>query len=207
MAETFGEMLASECALSPAGATFLAEYVAAQRDALGVVPTMADVVFERFFDEGGGMQLVVHAPFGGRVNRAFGLALRNTFLRVVRFRAAGGGDRRRHRALHGGIAQFPVGRRLSLRAFRTARRDAPASRVAGADVRYALAVERIACACAVRRHDGGKKVPPFLQRMRADDTSGGGLSPRKWPARTTLRPDLSKCPIILWSARLCATAS
>ena len=40
---------------------------------------MEDVVFERFFDESGGMQLVVHAPFGGRVNRAFGLALRKRF--------------------------------------------------------------------------------------------------------------------------------
>jgi ATP-dependent Lhr-like helicase len=71
--------LAAACGLSPAGSEQIVAYVAAQRDALGVVPTIDDVVFERFFDEGGGMQLVVHAPFGARVNRAFGLALRKRF--------------------------------------------------------------------------------------------------------------------------------
>ena len=46
---------------------------------MGVVPSQKDVVFERFFDESGGMQLVVHAPFGARINRAWGLALRKRF--------------------------------------------------------------------------------------------------------------------------------
>ncbi len=67
------------CALTDAGAEQIVDYVRAERDALGIMPTMDDVVFERFFDEAGGMQLVVHAPFGGRVNRAFGLALRKRF--------------------------------------------------------------------------------------------------------------------------------
>jgi ATP-dependent Lhr-like helicase len=71
--------LENACALSPSAADQVARYVAAQRDALGVIPTMKDIVYERFFDESGGMQLVVHAPFGGRVNRAFGLALRKRF--------------------------------------------------------------------------------------------------------------------------------
>ena len=46
---------------------------------LGVVPTHDDLVFERFFDDAEGMHLVVHSPYGGRVNRALGLALRKRF--------------------------------------------------------------------------------------------------------------------------------
>ena len=58
-----------------------ARYVAAQQAALGVVPSQQQIVFERFFDESGGMQLVIHAPFGARVNRAWGLAMRKRFCR------------------------------------------------------------------------------------------------------------------------------
>ena len=57
----------------------IAEYVEAGRQALGDVPTPRRVILERFFDESGGMQLVVHAPFGSRINRAWGLALRKRF--------------------------------------------------------------------------------------------------------------------------------
>src|SRR5438477_67806 len=71
--------LHDECALDREAAAQLVEYIMAEQAALGVVPTQDDIVFERFFDDAGGMQLVVHAPFGGRVNRAFGLALRKRF--------------------------------------------------------------------------------------------------------------------------------
>ena len=57
----------------------------AGRAALGAVPTDTCVVAERFFDEGGGMQLVIHAPFGARINRAWGLALRKRFCRSFNF--------------------------------------------------------------------------------------------------------------------------
>ncbi|HMA17130.1 MAG TPA: DEAD/DEAH box helicase, partial [Thermoanaerobaculia bacterium] len=57
----------------------IADYVAAGRRALGAVPTQKRVILERFFDESGGMQLVVHAPFGSKINRAWGLALRKKF--------------------------------------------------------------------------------------------------------------------------------
>ncbi len=52
---------------------------------LGAVPTQTTVIAERFFDEGGGMQLVIHAPFGGRINKAWGLALRKRFCRSFNF--------------------------------------------------------------------------------------------------------------------------
>ncbi len=66
-------------ALPPAGAAQIAEFVEAGRQVLGSVPTQRRVILERFFDESGGMQLVVHAPFGSRINRAWGLALRKKF--------------------------------------------------------------------------------------------------------------------------------
>ncbi|MGH7165637.1 MAG: DEAD/DEAH box helicase, partial [Nitrospiraceae bacterium] len=71
--------LQSECGLDRRGAEQAADYVAAGRAVLGSVPTQQTIIAERFFDEGGGMQLVLHAPFGGRLNRAWGLALRKRF--------------------------------------------------------------------------------------------------------------------------------
>ncbi|HJW13829.1 MAG TPA: helicase-related protein, partial [Thermoanaerobaculia bacterium] len=73
--------LRSSCgeALPAAGAVQIAEFVEAGRRVLGAVPTQKRVILERFFDESGGMQLIVHAPFGSRINRAWGLALRKKF--------------------------------------------------------------------------------------------------------------------------------
>ncbi|MGH9061693.1 MAG: DEAD/DEAH box helicase, partial [Acidimicrobiales bacterium] len=65
--------------------TMIVDYLAAGRAALGVMPTQGCVVLERFFDDTGGMQLVVHSPFGGRINRALGLALRKRFCRTFNF--------------------------------------------------------------------------------------------------------------------------
>ena len=67
------------------GAEQAMEYVRAGRAALGALPTHDTVVAERFFDEAGGMQLVLHAPFGARINRAWGLALRKRFCRTFNF--------------------------------------------------------------------------------------------------------------------------
>jgi ATP-dependent Lhr-like helicase len=76
-----GRRAARACgeALPEAAALQLAEFVLAGHAALGCVPTQRRVVLERFFDEAGGTQLVVHAPFGSRINRAWGLALRKRF--------------------------------------------------------------------------------------------------------------------------------
>ena len=60
--------------IDAAGATQLIQYLAAGRAALGCLPTLDTIVFERFFDESGGMQLIIHSPFGSRVNRAWGLS-------------------------------------------------------------------------------------------------------------------------------------
>ena len=77
--------LMDEVGLGEAAALQLVDYLAAGRAALGCLPTQDTVVFERFFDEAGGMQLVIHSPFGSRINRAWGLALRKRFCRKFNF--------------------------------------------------------------------------------------------------------------------------
>jgi ATP-dependent helicase Lhr and Lhr-like helicase len=77
--------LENDLGLVPEAALQIAEYLADGRRVLGTVPTQKRVVLERFFDESGGMQLVLHAPFGGRINRAWGLALRKRFCRGFGF--------------------------------------------------------------------------------------------------------------------------
>ena len=66
-------------------ATMVVDYLAVARAVLGAMPTQEQLVLERFFDETGGMQLVVHSPYGGRINRALGLALRKKFCRTFNF--------------------------------------------------------------------------------------------------------------------------
>jgi len=78
-------ILQSEIGLSPEAALQIAEYITDGRRVLGTVPTQKRIVLERFFDESGGMQMVLHAPFGGKINRAWGLALRKRFFRGFGF--------------------------------------------------------------------------------------------------------------------------
>ncbi len=162
------ESLASECALSPAGAAQVVAYVSAQRDALGVIPTMDDVVFERFFDEAGGMQLVVHAPFGGRVNRAFGLALRKRFCVSFDFELQAAATDDAIVLSMGTAHSFPL-----TDAFDFVRADRLEATLEQAILAAPMFGTRwrwnASRALAVLRSERGKKVPPFLQRMRADD--------------------------------------
>ncbi len=71
--------LKDECGLDDSGAEQAIEYIVAGRTVLGAVPTFNTIIAERFFDEGGGMQLIVHSPFGMRINKAWGLSLRKRF--------------------------------------------------------------------------------------------------------------------------------
>src|SRR5262249_46641459 len=77
--------LAPEASLDASGADQVVRYLAAARESLGALPTRERIVVERFFDDTGGMQLVIHAPFGGRVNRALGLAVRKRICRSFDF--------------------------------------------------------------------------------------------------------------------------
>jgi ATP-dependent Lhr-like helicase len=149
----------------------LTEYLAAGHAALGVLPTQAKVVLERFFDEAGGMQLVVHSPYGSRLNRAWGLALRKRFCATFNFeiQAAATEDNivisltQAHsfdleevaRYLHSNSArQVLIQAVLDSPMFTTRWRW-----VAGVSL-------------ALPRMQGGKKVPPQLARMAAEDLVG-----------------------------------
>jgi ATP-dependent Lhr-like helicase len=158
----------AEAGVEPRAAAEVVRYLAAAHAALGLLPTREDVVFERFFDETGGMQLVVHAPYGGRVNRALGLALRKRFCRRFDFelQAAASDDAV---VLSLGPGQsFPladVPRFLSPEAVRETLAQAlllsPMFQV-----RWRWNLGR---ALAVLRRRGGRRNPPPVQRMEADD--------------------------------------
>ena len=160
--------LKEECGLDDSGAEQAIQYILEGRAVLGAVPTQDTVIAERFFDESGGMQLVIHAPFGGRINKAWGLALRKRFCRSFNFELQAAAT---DNGLNIALAEqhsFPL-----------------------ADVFHFLNAETVqevliqaACASpifatrwrwdanrslALLRFQGGKKVPPQIQRMRADD--------------------------------------
>jgi ATP-dependent helicase Lhr and Lhr-like helicase len=166
--ERLRSILCDECGLNDLGASQVVDYLRATRDALGLVPDDHDVLFERFFDESGGMQLVVHAPFGARINRAWGLTLRKRF--CVRFdfelQAAANDD-----AIVlslGPQHSFPleeafhyVGSRNVESSLTQAVLYAPTF-----PTRWRWDASR---ALAVPRRQASRKVPPNIQRMRADD--------------------------------------
>jgi ATP-dependent Lhr-like helicase len=77
--------LMEESGVCESGAKQLIAYIVTGRAVLGAVPSKTTIIAERFFDDGGGMQLILHVPFGGRVNKAFGLALRKRFCRGFNF--------------------------------------------------------------------------------------------------------------------------
>jgi ATP-dependent Lhr-like helicase len=150
------------------GAVQVAEYLLATRAALGALPTTKRVVFERFLDELGGSQIVVHAPFGGRITRAWGLALRKRFCRSFDFelQAAATEDAvlLSVGAVQGvDITQLP--HFLSSKSVRgvlvQALLDAP---MFGTRFRW-----NASRALTMLRMRGGKRIPPGLQRIEAED--------------------------------------
>jgi ATP-dependent Lhr-like helicase len=160
--------LKEECGLDDSSAEQLVEYIVTGRAVLGKVPTQQTIIAERFFDEGGGMQLIVHAPFGARVNKAWGLALRKRFCRSFNFelQAAATDD-----GLNISLAEqhsFPLAdvfHFLQLETFREILEQAAlASPIF--KTRWRWDANR---SLALLRFQGGKKVPPQIQRIRSDD--------------------------------------
>jgi ATP-dependent helicase Lhr and Lhr-like helicase len=162
------DWLKLECGLDDAGAEQAVEYVVAGRASLGAVPTQTTVIAERFFDESGGMQLVIHAPFGARINKAWGLALRKRFCRSFNFELQAAAT---DNGLNISLSEqhsFPLAdvfRFLHPNSVRTVLEQAVlASPLFTARWRWDAGR-----ALALLRFRGGKKVPPPIQRMRADD--------------------------------------
>ena len=162
------ESLQDECGLTRWGAKQAIRYVESQYAAIGVVPTCTEIVFERFFDESGGMQLVIHAPFGARVNRAWGLALRKRFCRSFDFELQAAATDNGILLSIGPQHSFPIEALFKMLGVHNAR-DLLEQAVLVApmfQVRWRWNVTR---ALAVLRTQAGKKVPPALQRFRSDD--------------------------------------
>lgn len=160
--------LAESCCLEPHGIRQALLYVAAQKAALGIVPTDRTIVFERFFDESGGMQLVIHAPLGSRINRAWGLALRKRFCRSFDFELQAAATDDGVLLSLGPQHSFPI---ESL--FHMVQPDNASYLLEQAllavpmfGIRWRWNVTR---ALAVLRQRGGQRVPFFLQRYRSDD--------------------------------------
>jgi ATP-dependent Lhr-like helicase len=160
--------LVEEVGINRSAGEQLVEYLSAGHAALGILPTLDTLVIERFFDEVGGMQLVIHSPYGSRLNRAWGLALRKRFCRKFNFelQAAATEDNivlsltRAHSFDLAEVARYLHSasiRRLLIEALLDAPMFITRWRwVAGVSL-------------ALPRFRGGKKVPPQLARMAAED--------------------------------------
>ena len=160
--------LAGEIGVSAAAADQVVEYLAAGQAALGAMPTQETIVAERFFDDAGDMHVVIHAPFGSRLNRAWGLALRKRFCKSFNFELQAAATEDAIVLSLGPTHSFPLDdvfkflhsastRDILIQAFL----DAPMF-----PTRWRWNAQR---ALAVLRWRGGKRVPPHLQQMDAED--------------------------------------
>jgi ATP-dependent helicase Lhr and Lhr-like helicase len=163
--------LETEVGIAAPASAQLAEYLAAGNAALGCLPTLDTIVLERFFDAVGGMQLVIHSPYGSRINRAWGLALRKRFCRKFNFELQAA-------ATEDNIV-------LSLTTAHSFELSEVARYLHSASVREVLIQALLdapmfitrwrwvaGVALALPRFRGGRKVPPQLARMDAEDLIG-----------------------------------
>jgi len=157
-----------EVGISESAAEQIVEYLAGAKIVLGVMPSQDNLVLERFFDDSGSMQLVLHAPFGSRLNRAWGLALRKRFCRKFNFELQAAATEDAIVLSLGPTHSFPLDDVFHYLNSKTVRQllcqallDAPMW-----NIRWRWNVTR---SLAVLRRRGGKKIPPQLQRMDAED--------------------------------------
>jgi len=154
--------------LDESSAFQLVQYLSAGKAALGCLPTLSTVVFERFFDESGGMQLVIHSPFGSRVNRAWGLSLRKRFCRTFNFelQAAATEDHIVLSLTHAHSFELAeAARYLNSNSVRHVLIQALCA-APMFEVRWRWDA---GIALALPRFRGGKKIPPQIARMNAED--------------------------------------
>jgi ATP-dependent Lhr-like helicase len=160
--------LIEKTAVGETAARQLVEYLAAAHAALGTLPTQDKIILERFFDEAGGMQLVIHSPYGSRINRAWGLALRKRFCRKFNFELQAA-------ATEDNIV-------LSLTTAHSFQLEEVTRYLNSASVREVLVQALLdapmfitrwrwvaGVSLALPRFRGGRKVPPQLARMAAED--------------------------------------
>ncbi|HSS51290.1 MAG TPA: DEAD/DEAH box helicase, partial [Thermoanaerobaculia bacterium] len=160
--------LEGDLGLPPAAAAQIADYLTASQLALGTMPSQETLVTERFFDEAGDMHLVVHAPFGSRLNKAWGLALRKRFCQTFNFELQAAATENAIILSLGPTHSFPLEDAFHFLHSNTVRGvltqavlDAPLF-----GVRWRWNAGR---ALAIPRHRGGRKVPAPLLRQQAED--------------------------------------
>lgn len=161
-------VLQEEIGLAAEAAQQIADYLAEGRRVLGTVPTQKRVILERFFDESGGMQMVLHAPFGGRINRAWGLALRKRFCRGFGFELQAAANEEALVISLGLQHSFPLEDVFNYlhpnsvkKVLTQAVLDQPMF-----ESRWRWNATR---SLVLERFQNGKPVPPAIQRMRAGD--------------------------------------
>ena len=160
--------LMGECALDERGATLARDYIAAGYAALGAMPTRDTIVAERFFDEAGGQQLVIHAPFGGRINRAWGMALRKRICQSFDFELQAAATDDGVLLSLGPQHSFPLES-----VFQMVHPSGLDQLLTDAALQAPMFATRwrwnATRSLALTRWQGGRRVPPYLQRMRAED--------------------------------------
>ncbi len=166
--DTIVAWLTEESGIERAAAEQLAIYLAETKKALGVVPTMQTLALERFFDETGGMQLILHAPFGRRVNWAWGLALRKRFCRGFNFELQAAASENAVLLSLGPQHSFPLADVFHYLHSNTVQDLLVQAMLVSPifQTRWRWDASR---ALALLRFSGGKKVPAALMRMRSDD--------------------------------------
>jgi ATP-dependent Lhr-like helicase len=162
------EWLISETGLDRGGVEQIIHYLAAIKGSIGLVPTQNDIVFERFFDDTGGMQLVIHSPFGARINRAFGLSLRKRFCQTFDFelQSAASDD-----AVLLSLSlkhSFPLENVYKFLNSKTVK-DVLIQALLASPMFITRWRWNATRALAVLRQRGGRRVPPPIQRIQAED--------------------------------------
>jgi len=162
------QFLADEFGLQRSASVQLVEYLQSGINALGVMPTRETVVMERFFDEVGDMHVVIHSPFGSRLNRGWGLALRKCFCKSFNFELQAAANEDSIVISLGSVHSFPLEEVFKYLQSTTVREvliqamlDAPMF-----EVRWRWNATR---SLAIQRNRNGKRVPPQFQRMDAED--------------------------------------
>jgi ATP-dependent helicase Lhr and Lhr-like helicase len=166
--DTATRWLMGECALDERGAALARDYIAAGYAALGAMPSRDTIVAERFFDEAGGQQLVIHAPFGGRINRAWGMALRKRICQSFDFELQAAATDDGVLLSLGPQHSFPLES-----VFQMVHPSGLEQLLTDAALQAPMFATRwrwnATRSLALVRWQGGRRVPPYLQRMRAED--------------------------------------
>ncbi len=160
--------LRDELALGESAAAQIVAYVAAQLAGFGMLPTQQHIALERFFDESGGTQLVIHSPYGSRINKAWGLALRKRFCRKFNFELQAAATEDAIILSLSTSHSFPLAEVIGYLHSASAK-DVLVQALLDAPLFPARFRWNATTALALPRFSGGKKVPPQLQRMKSED--------------------------------------